>query len=331
MSDRFAKIILIIVTVFCTLLMIVNYLRSDWLRPIKQYAGLILTPVEEGISSFGNSVSAYIDELENLDRAYEENEELRNELDALIEENNRLKSDALELERLRKLYDLDTEYMQYPKLGARVIASSSLRWTNELKLDKGLEDGIETDMNVIYDGGLLGIVTDVGTNYCTVRTLIDDYSSVYGESQYSGDLCLVQGNMTLYDSGYLEISNIDVDATFNDGDAVITSSLSTKFLPGILIGYASDIKTNDSHLTKSGRLIPAASFEKVKEVLIIMARKTQNGTIETRVPETTASPDESSYPTETGLSDTTASPAESSYPTETSLSDTTASPSESSS
>lgn len=280
MGNRFAKIILIVVTVICALLMIVSYAQSQFLEPVRQYISVILTPIQSGISSFGAAVSESIDENLHLHEVYAENQDLREQLDSLIEENNRLKSDSSELARLRELYALDTEYMQYPKVGARVIASSSERWFNEFKLDKGLMDGIQTDMNVICGGGLIGIVTEVGPNYCMVRSIIDDDSNVYAESQYSGDTCLVQGDMTMYESGCLKISNIDQDAVFNDGDAIITSSLSTKFLPGLLIGYASDIVVDDNHLTKSGRLIPVASFENIKEVLILTTIKTANGLVE---------------------------------------------------
>lgn len=264
-------------------MMIINYARSSYIEPIRQYVSSFLTPVQSGISSFGKVISETIDENLHLHEVYDENQTLRNEINTLIEENNRLKSDSQELKRLRELYDLDTEYMQYPKVGARVIARSSEKWFNEFKLDKGLADGIQTDMNVICDGGLLGIVTEVGSNYCMVRSIIDDDSNVYAESQYSGDTCLVQGNMTLYESGYLKITNIDQDAVFNDGDAVITSSLSTKFLPGILIGYASEISKDNNLLTKSGRLIPVASFENIKEVLILTTIKTSDGLVETGI------------------------------------------------
>lgn len=284
MGNRFAKIILIIVTVLCSALMIVSYVQNSFLDPIKQYVGTVLTPIQSGVSQFGMSVSTSIDEIRHIREVYDENAYLRSEVDSLIEENNRLKSDNQELNRLRELYDLDTEYMQYSKIGARVIGKSSGNWFNQFKLDKGIADGIQTDMNVICDGGLIGIVTDVGPNYCTVRSIIDDDSNIYAESQYSGDTCLVQGDMTLFEKGYLELSKIDVDAVFNEGDAVITSSLSTKFLPGILIGYASDIVIDDSHLTKSGRIIPIASFDNIKEVLILTTLKTANGLVDTSNP-----------------------------------------------
>ena len=72
---------------------------------------------------------------------------------------------------------------------------------------------------------------------------------------------------------------VNGEAVFNDGDAVITSPLSTKFLPGILIGYASDISINSQHLTKSGKLIPVADFDNIQEVLVITQVKTEDGIV----------------------------------------------------
>ena len=54
-----------------------------------------------------------------------------------------------------------------------------------------------------------------------------------------------------------------------DGDQIVTSNISSKFLPGILVGYAADVSVDPDHLTKSGYLIPAADFDNLQEVLII--------------------------------------------------------------
>ena len=68
--------------------------------------------------------------------------------------------------------------MQYNKIGARVIARDSEKWFQVFRINKGSADGIAVDMNVVADGGLVGIVTDVGANYATVRSIIDDSSRV---------------------------------------------------------------------------------------------------------------------------------------------------------
>ena len=55
---------------------------------------------------------------------------------------------------------------------------------------------------------------------------------------------------------------------------IVTSNISEKFLPGILIGYATDIEIDyNDNLSKSGYVIPAARFDRLQEVLIITKLK----------------------------------------------------------
>ena len=280
MSNRHSKILLIVISILCVCFMAVTYIDSSILEPVKVYTNYILVPVQKGINSLGTAIAAEINENIHLHEVYDENAVLRERIDELTAENNRLRSETLELDRLRELYRLDQDYQEYPTVAARVISRDSQKYFNVFRIDKGMADGITKDMNVIGGGGLIGIVVDAGANYATVRTIIDDESNVYAMSQYSGDTCLVKGSIEAYETGKIIISNIDKNAVFNDGDAVITSNLSTKYLPGILIGYASDISINSQHLTKSGQLIPAADFSDIREVLIITSLKTETGIID---------------------------------------------------
>ena len=186
-----------------------------------------------------------------------------------MEDNNRLQAESFELSRLRKLYQLDEEYMQYSKVGARVIAKDSGDWFQVFRVDKGSADGIKEDMNVIAGGGLVGIVTDVGPNYATVRSIIDDSSRVGAMALQSGANCIVAGDLKLYQEGRLRITDIPKEGDLKEGDKIITSNISSVFLPGILIGYAADITVDSNQLTKSGYLIPVAEFDTLQEVLII--------------------------------------------------------------
>ena len=199
----------------------------------------------------------------------DENRRLKEEIDRLTEENNRLSAEQFELQRLRELYELDQEYMQYEKTAARVIANDSGDWFQVFRVDKGSADGVSVGNNVMAGGGLVGIVTDVGAHYATIRSIIDDSSRVGAMAIQSGDTCIVGGDLTLYVEGRLRISNIQKGADVKDGDRIVTSNISSKFLPGILIGYATDITLDNNQLTSSGYLIPAAQFHNLQEVLII--------------------------------------------------------------
>lgn len=273
MESRISKYILTFMVISCFVVMIISYVRSDLVAPARNYISTVLTPVQKGLNAFGTGINAGVKELKNLKNLSEENESLKHSMEELLEENNKLRSESAELERLRTLYELDQNYLSYDKVAARVIARDSDKWFQIFRVDKGAADGIEPGMNVLSGGGLVGIVTEVGNNYSMVRSIIDEESAVYAMSQISADTCLVRGNTQLFEDGLLELANMDKNARINDGDAIVTSNLSTKFLPGLLIGYASGISVNAQHLSKSGYLIPVADFDDLREVLIIKQLK----------------------------------------------------------
>ena len=277
MDNKAAKYIFIVLTVICSVLIVLSSIETRAFDPIRSAVGYVLVPIQDGVNRAGSAISSRLTEFQELKEVRSENEELRAQIASLSEENSRLKSETEELTRLRELYSLDTQYMQYPKVAARVIAKDSNKWFQVFRIDKGSEDGIEVDMNVLAGGGLVGIVTEVGANYATVRSIIDDESSVSAMSQHSSDGCFVQGDLELYEEGLLRITDIERDANLSDGDAIVTSNISSKYLPGILIGYASDITVDSQQLTKSGYLIPQGQFANLQEVLVITMTKSEYG------------------------------------------------------
>lgn len=257
-------------SIFCICMIGITSLKGSLLNPLRDAVGYVLVPVQAGVNAVGGSIYNEASNMRKLKSALEENEKLKAQVDELTEENTRLRAEELELERLRELYELDTQYMQYNKVGARIIAKDSGAWFSVFRIDKGSDDGIKENMNVIAGGGLVGIVTDVGANYATVRSIIDDSSEVSAMAQQSGDTCIVSGDLKLFKEGRLNLGYMEKDDDIKDGDMIVTSNISGKFLPGILIGYATDITVDYSdNLTKSGYVIPVAQFDRLQEVLVI--------------------------------------------------------------
>lgn len=273
MESKRSKYILIGMSMFCILLIMITSFRDSFLDPLRTGVGYFLIPVQSGVNRAGTLIYNEITDYNQFKGAVEENKQLRNRINELVEENTRLQSEQFELQRLRELYQLDQDYQQYEKIGARVIAKDSGAWFQVFRINKGSADGVRVDANVIAGGGLVGIVTDVGANYATVRTIIDDVSRVHGMAQHSGDSCFVEGDLTLFSEGRLRLTKITKDGDVKEGDRIVTSNISSKYLPGILIGYAKDITTDDTRLTKSGYLIPTAKFNNLQEVLVILELK----------------------------------------------------------
>lgn len=267
------KFVLIVLSIISIILIGITSFNDSIISPLRQAVGIVLLPVQSGVNTAGRAVYDNIEEQRKIHSAITENIELNKKIDELTQENTKLMADNGELARLRELYKLDESYSDYPKVGARVVAKDSTKWFSTFTIDKGSDDGIAVDMNVIGYGGLIGIVTDVGKNYATVRAVIDDISRVSAMSLRTGALCRVDGNLEQYNEGRLILRDVKSDTDVNEGDMIVTSNVSTKYLPNILIGYARDLKDDSSRLTKSGYIIPVVNFDTISEVLVITKLK----------------------------------------------------------
>lgn len=114
--------------------------------------------MQRGINTVGAWITEKADNLKNLSDVMAENDALKKQVDELTSELNTNNLEQYELENLRELLALDQKYPSYEKVAANVIGKSSGNWFSYFTIDKGTDDGIEVDMNVIAGSGLVGIV-----------------------------------------------------------------------------------------------------------------------------------------------------------------------------
>lgn len=244
--------------------------------PLNSVASYIFVPMQKGINSVGTFFSNKSDRFQTLEEVMDENEKLQEQVEKLTTELNTTKLEQYELEDLRNLYQLDQQYSNYKKTGAHVIGKGGSNWFNIFLIDKGSKDGIEKDMNVIAGSGLVGIVIDVGSHYAKVRSIIDDSSKVSGMVLSTSDSCIVKGDLkSMNEDRVIQFSELkDTENQIKEGDQIVTSNVSDKYLPGISIGYISEAKMDSNNITKSGTITPSADFEHLREVLVILDKKT---------------------------------------------------------
>ena len=124
--------------------------------------GYVVVPFQKGIASVGGYLYDRAEEMGQLKKVLAENQALKDQVDALTMENAQLQQDKYELTSLRELYEIDKATSEYEKTGARVIATDSSNWFYSFVIDKGSDDGIQVDMNVLAGSGLAGRVVSVG-------------------------------------------------------------------------------------------------------------------------------------------------------------------------
>lgn len=273
-----SKYLLFILTIICTILIILTFSTNLLSAPLSAAGGFVIVPLQEGISKAGSWMASRSEELVEIRSLLRENETLRKSVDELTMENIRLQQDRYELTNLRELYELDSQYDDYEKTGARIIAKDSGNWFHSFTIDKGTKDGITIDMNVMAGSGLVGRVISVGPDWAKVMAIISDNSNVSGMVLSTSDNLIVSGDLKLYTDGVISFEKlVDSADRVVEGDKIVTSNVSDKYLPGILIGYISSINVDSNNLTKSGLLTPAVDFEHLEEVLVILETKQQIG------------------------------------------------------
>lgn len=269
-----SKHILLILCIVCVLLMGLSLITDKVSGPLRAVANYTIVPMQKGINTIGLWMSDFSHNFETLQELRKKNKDLQAEIDELTVKNNLLQQDKHELERLRELYALDELYADYKKIGARVTMNDSGNWFSSFVIDKGTNDGIQVDMNVMAGKGLVGIVTDVGPNWARVRSIIDDASNVSALILSTSDTCVVNGDLTLMQDGRIRFEMLANNGTeIKEGEQVVTSHISSKYLQGILIGYVSEIHVDANNLTRSGYITPVVDFEHLREVLVITTTK----------------------------------------------------------
>lgn len=263
------KILIFVLTIFCILMLIMSVAFTGFSKPVKYAASTIVVPLQDGVNDIGHWFKDKSDLLKSVKTLKNENEKLQRQIDELTEENSLLAQNKYELQRLRELYELDQDYSSYKKVAAKVIGKDTSNWFNTFTINRGSDHGIKKDMNVISGGGLVGIVYDVGKNYAKVRAIIDDESGVSVSFANTSDTAIVSGDLKLIEEGELNVSGIPKEAKISEGDMVITSQISDKFLPGILVGYVTKISKDSNELTQSGKIVPVVDFMHIDEVLVI--------------------------------------------------------------
>ena len=267
------RYVLWLIIVLCLLFIGVSLKNNGEKLNIQNGISSLILPMEKGLNSIGEWIGKQKEHSRSVNDLLAENEALKQQIEQLNTKISSMENNLSELDSLRGLLKMKEVYPDYDMVGARIISKDAGNWYNNFIIDKGSNDGIKKDMNVIYDNGLVGIVSDVSANNATVRAIIDDTSSVSGMLSKSTELCIVNGDLKLYQDGLLDVEMISKDAQISAGDEVVTSYISDKYLPGLVIGYISDVSMDSSNLSQNARITPKVSFDNITNVMVITQLK----------------------------------------------------------
>ena len=245
---------------------------SNTSSPLANVANVIASPFRSAytaVADWFNDKQSYYQDNTALK---EENATLKKQLAETEAASRQAEKDSAENERLKQLLGRQS---QRPDLtsdlqAAMITEHTVTNWTSSLTIDKGTRHGLEVNDCVISEtGAFVGLISEVGTNWATILTLVDTDTSLGAQVFRSGDLGLAQGNFSLMGENRLRLEYLPADCSLLGGDLVVTSGLGGYYPAGLVIGSVTEVQQDDSGATSYAILAPAADFNALEEVFVI--------------------------------------------------------------
>ena len=185
------------------------------------------------------------------------------------EESNKAAATVRENDRLRDLLDLKQAQEDFQLVDSYIITRSSTDWNSTFTLDKGSREGIEVGMVAITaNNEVVGLVTETGTNYSVVKTVLDSSLEISATIASNGFSGMVQGGYSTGAEGLLRMNYLPSSAVIRNHDQVVTSG-STVYPRNLILGYVIDAGLSETGVAKFAILEPAADIDNLEQVFVL--------------------------------------------------------------
>ncbi|MCL2049501.1 MAG: rod shape-determining protein MreC [Defluviitaleaceae bacterium] len=229
----------------------------------------IIAPVQRGINATAAWVGSHFSALTNNQRLITMNRELQAEVNRLEFENFRLSLAAEENAMLNAALNMHNRYAHLSTMGARVIGQDPSDRFRSFHIDRGANDGVQMSMAIIADGGLAGVVRYVNPTRAQFVSVLDSRFAAHVVSPRTEDVGTARGDTRLMSQGLLRMEHIEASAQIIPGDQILTSSSSSIFPAGLLVGEVVSVHTNPDGLTRYAIIKPAANVAELDVVLVV--------------------------------------------------------------
>ena len=237
---------------------------------LKNADGALKAPVQKAATALLDWVEGIYGYLYEYDRLVEENNSLRAENAELRETNRNYSELEAENERLRSLFDWQQKHTDFVLESAKIVAWDTSNYTSAFTIGKGSRSDIALGDCVVTEyGALVGQVIELGSDWATIRTIIDvdmDVGALVGEDSYAG---VITGEFSLMKQGLTRITYLSSGAHIFQHDEVLTSGKGGSFPPGLLIGDVSTVMTESGGQATYGIVTPACDVSRLSQVFII--------------------------------------------------------------
>jgi rod shape-determining protein MreC len=254
--------------------------------PLRSASGEAFGPVESGLDTATRPIEDLADHMRTVDGIRDDNVRLQAENARLRAELETVHIDRRRLEALSALHHLGDKH-GFDLVTAQVTAFGSAQsFSQTVTVDAGTSDGVEADMTVVNDQGLVGRVLRADRESSTVLLIVDAASVVGGRLGTDLELGMLRGDGDLSDEGKLFMSTIDPTVHPSSGDIVVTwgSRGGAPYVAGVPIGRVESIESSPRDQSMVAKIHPFVDFSALDTVGVVVDASSQRDRTERAAP-----------------------------------------------
>lgn len=232
------------------------------------------------VSYPANSINDFIDSVNDLSNTYQENQSLKQKINTIHELEVQLSELKRDNQKMKETLKLQDTLNDYTLVNATVIARNPDTWRDVITINKGANDGIQPQMSVMSDNGLVGKVLDVNPTSARIALLSNaDNTLVRVAAMIQNEKEPIYGTITGYDerSNMLVMSQIQATQDIKVGDKVVTSGLGGISPNSLYIGTVEEVAMDRFGLYKEVKIRPAADTNDVRYVTVVIRTSESEG------------------------------------------------------
>ena len=261
------RVVLVVALLLAAGLAVVNNLTG--LTVGEMAVQYVLTPLRTAASKLTDQAEQMYSYIFRYETLAAENEKLQQQLAEMEDVAREADALAREVERLRQLLELKENNPDYKLVDGYIIARGSVDWNSTLTINRGSEHGIQEGMCAITaNGEVVGLVSQVGSNYAVIKTILDSslqISATIASTGYSG---MVLGGYSTGQEAMLRMEYLPSSAVLKNGDQVVTSG-STVYPRNLVLGKVVDASYTETGVAKYAILEPAADVISLEQVFVV--------------------------------------------------------------
>lgn len=255
-------------------------------RVVRTWTQTIADFVQSPVTSVTSAISNYFTSISNLRSAQTDNDVLKQRVQELEVELKQKEELAAENTRLKAFLQLK-ETSKYKVLTARIIGRDPSVWFDSSIVNRGSLDGVQLNMPVVTDGGLVGRVTAVGPLTCQVDLVTRNKSglgAVIGQVGESNALGVVSGTSK---GDLLEMRYVAGTVAVQVGQAVFTTGQDGIYPAGLKVGEIVSVVSGSATTPHVILIQPAAKLNSMQEVGILLYEAATREQFEQKLPNAT--------------------------------------------